>query len=129
MAAKRNYAAEYQRRQAIARQHGFGSYWERRQARKLGYERADRLDLQRKRHPLSPAQIAKARKASVDDFERIAVHARRVGLTPHELEQLWADGDRALRRRDHAEADRIARRLGYRKSKSGPPSRIFYYHE
>lgn len=124
----RDYAAEYQRRQALARERGFSGYWERRQARQLGYQRAERIDFTRKRAPLSPDELARAKRESVDEFERIALRAHR-RMSDVEFRQLLADGDAAMRRKDFAEADRIARKLGYRKSKTGPAGRIFYYHE
>ena len=124
----RDYAAEYQRRQALARERGFSGSWERRQARQLGYQRAERIDFTRKRAPLSPDELARAKRESVDEFERIALRAHR-RMSDVEFRQLLADGDAAMRRKDFAEADRIARKLGYRSSKTGPAGRFCYYHE
>lgn len=127
MAAKRNYAAEYERRQAIARQHGFGSYWERRQARAAGFDRAEKtLSFDRKRNPMTNDQRQRAIRSKVDEYERTAAKSRAKGLSDSQQAKLWSQGDAAMRRKDFKEANRIARRLGVTGSN---PGRIFYYHE
>lgn len=106
MARARDYAAEYQRRQSRARQLGYTSYNHRRRT-----EEAARLYDDRSARNL----ISKSKNPPP-------------GMTPAQVRRLWAEGDRALRAKDHEEARRIAKRLGYRQVPKGPPQRVFFYH-
>lgn len=104
MARKRNYKAEYARRVARARREGYASYYHKRkvssEARNFAGPQSQRFVSFAKDHP--------------------RVNDRR----------LYYQGMRALMRRDHVEADRIARQLGAKTSRTGdPPERIFWYHE
>lgn len=107
MARKRDYAAEYQRRQSNARRLGFDSYYSQRETRRLQKV----LDTDRERAEL----------------QRKVTHPPR-GLGQSEVRQLWRQGKAALVIKDHDRANRIARRLGYRKTPDGEPERIFWYH-
>jgi hypothetical protein len=109
MARSRDYAAEYAARQARARASGYTSYWHQRQTKATA-----------RRLPTG---------AERESFTRYA--KRHPGA---EWRRLWVDGDRALRRKDHAEAERIARKLGYRPRRDPdtgrrrPARAVWWYH-
>lgn len=108
MARQRDYAAEYERRQEIARDLGYGSYHQRRQTSEL----ADRLELDRE-----------GRR----ELERLSKEGGS-RLSPAEVRQRFREGADALRRKDHEQAEAIARQLGYRPTRNGPARRVFWYH-
>ena len=101
--APRNYAAEYERRQARARSEGYLSYWDKRTA---------------------PPVI---RTGMSDDARRkmraeIGPEGRR--LSSKDL----AKGHALLRAKDFKGADALARKRGIRARKGMPPGRVFWYH-
>jgi hypothetical protein len=114
MARSRNYAAEYEARQAKAQALGYESYWARRQVRRNAVRRLvdpDRLDR--------------------------AYAAKPKGMGYRDYISLYNQGEQALKRQDHEAANRIARQLGVKSirvtGRNGrqrwlPPERIFYYH-
>ncbi len=110
----RNYRAEYAARMARARREGFGSYWEVRQFR----------------------AVVGSRARDTPQLDELTEHYRgwvAGGQSPAQFRRLVQQGRDALRRRDHAEAYRIARQLGYEDEESdyyseGWAQRAFYYH-
>jgi len=103
VARPRDYKAEYARRQQRARARGFRGYWQERKARRtIGTQRRGRVD---------PKALDEQLRAAAKDAD------------------LYKQGMAAMRRSDFDEAERIARKLGYRKgSRKGPARRIFFYH-
>ena len=102
MARSRDYAAEYARRQSRARAQGFTSYWHQRQIRR---------------------EIKVSDPAVRGEIERKGAR-----FTPAEWRREMRRGEDALRRGDKREANRIARRLGFRDTQRAPGYRAFYYH-
>ena len=106
MARKRDYAAEYQLRKSRAQEAGFTGYWQRRRVRQVAIQSG-------------------GFEQDVSQFERAVVRSR---LSAPVYLDLFNQGQDALRAKDHAEASRIARMMGYRDAKAGPAERIFWYH-
>ena len=123
MARARDYKREYALRQQRARSEGFSSYWQRRQTRRLAYELYPGESTNRQRIPGQPRNPAEQRARFI---KRIAEPPR--GMTAAQARSLWLRGMDAQRSHDWDEAERIARRLGYRASAYGPARRIWWYH-
>lgn len=106
MARRRDYRAEYQRRQNAAQAAGWRSYWHERQTR----------------------QAAQAYSgASKRGFIRASKDPP-AGVSPARVRVLWAEGDDAMRSGDLERAREIAEQLGIKPKDSYPPESAFWYH-
>lgn len=119
--AKRNYTAEYERRNALARSRGYSSYWAERQHLKVADQNWPGLRDRSREDDYSP------------DSRAAFLRFMREGKTP-ERRKLYAQGVQAERDHDQAQARRIARQLGWRRNPAGraqgrqyAPS-VFWYH-
>lgn len=106
MARRRNYQAEYQRRQANARAAGYPSYWQQRQTQRA----ADEYTGASRRKFIAVSKDPPA------------------GVSMSQVRALWAEGDEAMRNGDLERAREIARQLGLRHQPGYPPESAFWYH-
>lgn len=107
MARRRDYAAEYARRQQRAKDLGYQSYWHERQTRQM----ASQLPARTRRKFVSTAKEPPT------------------GISPARVRALWAQGDEAMRDGDTETARQIAEQLGIAPAKDTyPPESLFWYH-